>query len=127
MSRRSTSVLLAPVPFQASLISVSGWAERIAKRKPNGVQAVTAVEGVELRLSPSLAWATNVLDAVPRTPRWMEDNHIKSRVAKLRRMLEHPSPHPLQRRNNWSRFIEDSVQDPIAATLVLLLATTDLS
>jgi hypothetical protein len=57
----------------------------------------------------------------------MEDNRIQVRVAKLRQMLEHPSPHPLQRRRQWSRFIDEWAADPTAGTLVLMLATTDLN
>lgn len=134
MSRRPTAAsaantstkkhLLAPVPFQASLLSVKGWADRLSKRKPNGVQPIEPIQAVSLC---PLAWATNVLDAVPRTPGWMQEHRIQSRVAKLRQMLEHPSPHPLQRRRQWSLFIEGFGTNPTAATLVLMLATTDLS
>lgn len=131
MSRRPASTkkppLLAPVPFQASLLSVKGWTERLQKRKTNGVLPLERLSSVTLAPGASLAWATNVLDAVPRTPGWMKDHHIPSRVAKLRQMLERPSRRPLQRRASWSRFIEELKHDEIAGMLVLLLATTDIS
>jgi len=122
----SASASLTPIPFQLRLLIASGWAKRAAKKRVAQFAPLPQVHSIHVR--PDLReFVVCALDAVPLTESWTARVNLRQEVEKLRQLLQHPPANRLQRRHQFSQYLQLCSTNPVVGTMVMLMATMELA